>query len=60
MVLGDIGMVTATVANPVDTSLIILIAEQEVVHFVLQVNTAGTCYCNSCIDLVYVVVNIVD
>ena len=42
MVLGDIGMVTATVANPVDTSLIILIAEQEVVHFVLQVNTAGT------------------
>ena len=33
--------VVAPVVPPVDTSLIVVI--QKVVHFVLQVNTAGTC-----------------
>ena len=45
MVLENIMMVAAvaTVVHPVDTSLILLIPEHKVVHFVLQVNTAGTC-----------------
>ena len=43
MVLENIMMVAAvaTVVHPVDTSLIVVIGES-VVHFVLQVNTAGT------------------
>ena len=35
-------IVVAAVVNPVDTSLIQIILFK-VVHFVLQVNTAGTC-----------------
>ena len=40
IILGQNGV--AAVVNPVDTSLKILLISA-VVHFVLQVNTAGTC-----------------
>ena len=38
----EVTILVAPVVNSVDTSLIYIIME-EVVHFVLQVNTAGTC-----------------